>query len=45
MFYITHLACNIVSSHIGRDVAEHAESSSRSPNRYVNETDLFEASL
>ena len=34
-----------VRSHIDRDVADHAETSSRLRNRYVNETDLFEASL
>ena len=31
--------------HIGRDVADHAEMSSRRRMRYVNETDLFETSL
>ena len=34
-----------VRSHIGRDNADHAETSSRRHNRYVNETDLFETSL
>ena len=34
-----------VRSHIGRDVADYAETSSRRRNRYVNETDLFETSL
>ena len=34
-----------VRSHIDRDVADHAETSSRLHNRYVNETDLFETSL
>ena len=43
---ITHPACDVVAtSHIGRDVADHAETSSRRRNRYVNETDLFEKSL
>ena len=32
-------------SHIGRDVEDHAETSSRRCNWYVNETDLFETSL
>ena len=32
-------------SHIGWDVAEQAETSSRRRSRYVNETDLFETSL
>ena len=32
-------------SHIGRDVADHAESSSQRRNWYVNETDLLETSL
>ena len=32
-------------SHIGRDVADHAETSSQRLNWYVNETDLFETSL
>ena len=34
-----------VRSHTGRDVADHAETSSRRRTRYVNETDLFESSL
>ena len=34
-----------VRSHIGRDVADHPEMSSRPRNRYVNETDLFETFL
>ena len=34
-----------VRSDINRDVADHAETSSRLRNRYVNETDLFETSL
>ena len=34
-----------VRSHIDRDVTDHAETSSRRCNRYVNETDLFETSL
>ena len=34
-----------VKSHIGQDVKDHAEMSSRRRNRYVNETDLFETSL
>ena len=34
-----------VRSHIGRDVADHAETSSRRRKRYVNEADLFETSL
>ena len=33
------------TSHIGWDVADHDETSSRRRNRYVNETDLFETSL
>ena len=38
--------CNIsIRSHIGRDVADHAETSSRRRNRYLNETNLFETSL
>ena len=39
--------CSGVSfrSHIGRDVADHAETSSRRPNRYVNVTILLETSL
>ena len=32
-------------SHIGRDVADHAETSSQRRDWYVNETDLFETSL
>ena len=32
-------------SHIGRDVMDHAEKSLGRLNWYVNETDLFEASL
>ena len=32
-------------SHIGRDVADHAEILSRRHIWYVNETDLFETSL
>ena len=32
-------------SHIGRDVVDHAETSSRRRNRNVIETDLFETSL
>ena len=32
-------------SHISRDVADHAEASSRRRNWYVNEADLFEMSL
>ena len=31
--------------HIGRDVADHAETSSQCRNWYVNETDLTETSL
>ena len=34
-----------VNSRITRDVADHAETSSRRRNRYVNETDLFEIYL
>ena len=34
-----------VSSHISRDVVDHAETPSRRRNRYVNETDLFETFL
>ena len=34
-----------VRSHIGRDIANHTETSSRRRNRCVNETDLFEMSL
>ena len=34
-----------IRSHIGRDVADHAETSSRLRHRYVSETDLFETSL
>ena len=34
-----------VNSHISRDVANHAETSSRRRNRYVNETDISETSL
>ena len=34
-----------VRSHIRRGVADHAETSLRRRNRYVNETDLFETSL
>ena len=34
-----------IRSHIGQDIADHAETSSRRRNRYVNETDLFETSL
>ena len=34
-----------VRSHISRDVTDHAETSSRRRNRYVNVTDLFETSL
>ena len=39
--------CSDVSfrSHKGRDVADHAKTSSRRRNWYVNETDLFEMSL
>ena len=32
-------------SHIGRDVADHAETSSQRRDWYVNQTDLFEMSL
>ena len=32
-------------SHIDRDVADHAETSSRCRNGYISETDLFETSL
>ena len=32
-------------SHIGRDIADHAKTSSRRRNWYVNETDLFQTSL
>ena len=32
-------------SHIGRDIADHAETSSQRHNWYVNETDLFETPL
>ena len=32
-------------SHIGRDIADHAKTSSRRRNWYVNERDLFETSL
>ena len=32
-------------SHIGRDAAEHAETSSQRRDWYVNDTDLFETSL
>ena len=34
-----------ISSHIGQDVADHAETSSWRRNWYVNEADLFETSL
>ena len=34
-----------VSSHISRDVVDHAETPLRRRNRYVNETDLFETFL
>ena len=34
-----------VRSHIGRDVAHHAETSSRRRKRYMNDVDLFETSL
>ena len=34
-----------VRSHISRDVADHAETSSQRRNRYVNETDQFKTSL
>ena len=34
-----------VRSHIGWDVAKHAETSSQRRNRYVNETELFDTSL
>ena len=34
-----------VRSDIVRDIADHAETSLRRHNRYVNETDLFETSL
>ena len=34
-----------IRSHVGRDVADHAETSSRRRNRHVNETDLFEMPL
>ena len=34
-----------VRSHISREVTEHAETSSRRRDRYVNETDLFETSF
>ena len=34
-----------VRSHVDRDVADHAETSSLRRNRYVNEVDLFETSL
>ena len=34
-----------IRSHVGRDVADHAETSSRRRNRYVNEMDVFETSL
>ena len=39
--------CSDVSirSFLGRDVADHVETSSRRPNRYVNEAGLFETSL
>ena len=32
-------------SHIGQDVADHAKTSARRRNWYVNETDLFKTSL
>ena len=32
-------------SHLGWDVADHAETSSKRRNWYVNKTDLFETSL
>ena len=32
-------------SHIGRDISDHAKTSSRRRNWCVNETDLFETSL
>ena len=35
----------LFSSHIGWDVVNHAETSSRRRNRYVNEMDLFETSF
>ena len=34
-----------VRHHIGRNVADHAETSSRRRNRYVNEADLFGTSF
>ena len=34
-----------IRSHIGWDIADNAETSSRHRNRYVNETDLVETSL
>ena len=34
-----------IRSYIGRDLADHAETSSRRPNRYMNEKDLFETSF
>ena len=38
--------CNVSSSsHIGRDVSDHAQTSSWRSNWYVNKTDLFETSL
>ena len=42
-----HDVCSDVSfrSHIGWDVVDHDETSSRPRNWYVNETDLFETSL
>ena len=34
-----------IRPHIGREVVDYADTSSRRRNRYVNETDLFETSL
>ena len=34
-----------IRSHIGRNVTDHAETSSQHRDRYVKETDLFKTSL
>ena len=39
------LRINPPGFYVGWDVVEHASTSSRHRNRYVNETDLFETSL
>ena len=41
----THLAWDVAATVVGREVTDHAETSSRRRDWYVNETDLLETSL